>query len=367
MFPAVDRTFVSGLRGALSDAGVDHQLLLEPVGVCAVKDQVVERVQRVLLQEPDVVTGIMGAGLSRHVHEIFSGARVPFILNDMGADPVMTGAARNPFVIGNTLNLWQSMYALGAWAARNLGTKAAVAAALHDAGYGMVQAFWLGFSNAGGAVLGTEVTHRASADQDPSESLGRIAALEADFVMAFYAGREGASFVRAWNALGRGTRLPLIATPLMTHDHWLPGMDGATAGVRTAFSWDMSSLPGEHERFRRVAGIGDGMSPAVFALLGYETGRMLAAARERKSAQGSWRDALAGAAFSSPRGDLVVDPVTGEVATEDFLIEMRPGDDGTLDRATVSRLELPASYASDYETVRQSDARSGWLNPYLVT
>ena len=373
LFPAVDQSFVAGLRGALTDAGVPFELVIEPTSTAAVKDLVIEKVQRMLLQHaPDVVTAVLGAGLSRHVHPMFRDAETPFIVADLGADPIMTGESRNPFAFSVTLDLWRSAAALGYWAARALGSKACIAAGFHEAGYGLVPAFWLGFQQAGGGtVLSTEVTHRKSADDDPSEHLQRIAALNPDFVMAFYSGREGISFVNAWHDLGLSARLPLIASPLFTHELWLTRMPHPPAGLRTAMSWDTTAHADEHERFRRLAKVGEGKSPAVFALLGYETGRMLASAAARNGGERSGEalcQALSGASFMSPRGRMQVDECTGEaVGTQDYLQELRRGPDGTWSHVTIEALPPPPSFRAAYDAVRQADERSGWLNPYLVT
>jgi branched-chain amino acid transport system substrate-binding protein len=374
MFPGAGQGFLAGLRGALEDAGLAHEIVPEPVGVCGDKDLAAERIQRLLLQRaPDVVTGIMGAGVLRHVHAHFSDAETPFIVNDLGGDPLMTGGAPNPFVFGNALHLWQSMYALGYWASQHIGRRACVAAALHEAGYGIVHAFWLGFSEAGGGeVLATEVTHRATPDDDPSEQIRRLAAGGPDFVMAFYAGREGVSFANAWSALGLAGTIPLLASPLMTHDFWRPRMPPEVIdGVRTAFSWDVTARPEAHERFRRVCGVAPGKEPAVFTLLGYETGQMLAAAQQAAGGAltggAAWREALPGVAFSSPRGALHVDTESGEVDAEPYLFEWRRSADGTLGLVSRGPLERPASCRAAYAAIQASDARSGWFNPYLVT
>jgi branched-chain amino acid transport system substrate-binding protein len=372
MFPGAGQDFLAGLKGALADGGVPHDIVVEPTGACAVKDVVTDRIQRLLLQHtPDVVTGIMGAGLSRHVHTFFSGGQTPFIVNDIGGDPLLTGGAPDPYVFCNTLNVWQSMHALGYWASQHLGSKACIAAAFHDAGYGIVQAFWLGFAEAGGGtVLATQVTHRETADDDPTEQVRMIRDLEPDFVMGFYAGREGISFVNAWTALGCAGTIPLLATPLMAHELWLPKMAEGVAGVRTAFSWDAGAEPEEHERFRHVCPGVAGREPAVFALLGYETGRMLCAAVARAGGAAggpALHDALAGVECTSPRGRLRLDPDTGEVATVDYLMELQRGADGTVAPRTIGPLDLAPSCRADYESLKRQDARSGWLNPYLVT
>ena len=373
LYPAVDQSFVAGLRGALADAGVAFELAVEPTGTAAVKDTVTEKVQRLLLQhDPDVVIALIGAGLSRHVHPVFRDAETPLIVADLGADPIMLGKSRNPFAFSTTLNLWRSVAALGYWAARSCGPKACIAAGFHEAGYGLVPAFWMGFQEAGGGtILSTEVTHRKDSDEDPSEQLQRIAALNPDFVMSFYAGRSAISFADAWHGTGLSARLPLLASPLFTHDAWLTQMAAPPAGARTAWSWDPAAHVEEQEQFRRLSKIGERKSPAVFALLGYETGRMLASAVSRSDGERSGEAlcrALSGASFMSPRGQLLVDEVTGDVTgSHDYLQELRCGPDGAWSRVTTATLVPPPSFHAAYEALRQADERSGWLNPYLVT
>jgi branched-chain amino acid transport system substrate-binding protein len=327
----------------------------------------------VLLQHgPDVVVAVVGAGLSQDVHPLFRDVETPLILADLGADPLMLGPSRNPFAFSTTLDLWRSVASLGYWAARSLGSKACIATGFHEAGYGLVPAFWLGFQEAGGGtILSTDVTHRTSADDDPSEHVQRIAERQPDFVMGFYSGREGVSFINAWHAAGLSSRIPLISSPLMTHDVWLTQMPHPPVGLRTVWSWDTATHAGEEDKFRRLAKIGGGKSPAVFALLGYETGRLLASAAARlgseRSAEAMCR-ALSGASFLSPRGQLHVDESTGEVeGTQDYLQELRRGPDGTLSHVTIEALTPPPSFRAAYDAVRLGDQRSGWLNPYLVT
>lgn len=374
MFPGAGRGFLAGLRGALAEAEVECQVIPEPVGACAVKDQVIDHIQRLLLQhDPHVVTGIMGSGLLRHTHSLFIDARTPFIVNDLGADPLMTGGSRSPFVFSNSFKLWQSMYALGFWAATHIGRRAAVAAAFHEAGYGIVNAFWLGFCEAGGGeVIATEVTHRTTADDDPAEQVRRLRGLEPDLVMAFYAGREGVSFANAWAALGCAGRIPLLASPLMTHRYWLPQMPvEAIDGMRTAFSWDITARKDRLAEFRETSGVTLDEEPAVFTLLGYETGLLLAAAAGRAGGTPSrgdgWRDALSGVAIDSPRGDVRFDEATGEVATRDTLQQWGRADDGVPAPSTLSELSLPPTFDEAYASVNRNDTRSGWFNPYLVT
>lgn len=370
MFPRLDACFLAGLKCALAETDLAPELLIEPVGNAAVRDIMTEKVQRLLIQEPHIVTGIIGSGVAPHVHTFFSDRSVPFIVNNLGADPLTLGGEENPFLFHNSLNLWQSSYALGFWAAGHAGKRTAIATSFHEAGYDMIRAFSQGFSYlGGGTILGTEVTHRASAVEDPIDSLKRIADLEPDFIAAFYSGREGVTFMKAYDALGLQAQLPIVATPMMIHGNWLPQIGAAAAGTRTAISWDGAACAETQAGLRAAWGTKREDEPAVFCLLGYESGMLIGqaladGATDPRDGE-SLRRGIAGKKIDSPRGELTVDPATGEVLTTDYLHEICPADGG-LRAVSHGRLELPASCRSDRAHYKREAGRSGWLNPYLV-
>lgn len=373
MFPGVDQGFLAGLKGAFAATVVDVRLVVEPVGAGAVRDVVTDKVQKLLLAEdPHAVVGVLGAGLVPHVKTLFTHHRTPFLVCNLGADLLLTAGEPAPFVFWNSLNVWQSTYALGYWAARNVGRTAVVAAAFHEAGYGIVHAFWLGFEHAGGGrILATEVTHRESATADPSEALRRLADHRPDFFFGLYSGREGVSFMRAYTALGLAGGVPLVTTPLMTHGHWLPQMGPEILGAHTACSW----VPGTHpEADRRFADASAGARPRpgpdFFGLLGYEAGLVIREALARIGGVpedgDALRDAMAGADFASPRGPMHVDAETLEVATVDQLVTLGRAATGEAEWTAAGALELPDRYGDDAKAAREVETKSGWVNPYLV-
>ncbi len=360
-----------GLKGALAERGVDHTLALEPVGNAAVKDTVVDRIQRLFLQhQPHVVTGILGAPILRHVTHFLRDNETPILVNNLGADPLLDGSDPNPWIFHNSFNLWQSMYALGYWAAREMGIRACVASAFHEAGYGLVTAFWNGFTEAGGGtIVATEVTHRERSDDDPGPALQRLADLDPDFIVGLYSGREGVSFAGAYAALGLDT--PLVASPLMFHERWRSQMTADFPGAKTVFSWDRQGHDAAHRRFLSACEAVDTRTPDLFALLGYEAGHALAGLAEQPEALSEGPDAilgaLAGSTFPSPRGNWTLDPRGRHVVTTDHLLDVQVGDEGPTELRALETLELPARYQSDHDAFKSQEVRPGWINPYLVT
>ncbi len=372
MFPRVDQDFLGGLRAGLGEAAAACELTLEPGGPAADPRIVTDKLQRLLLQHrPHVVVGIVGSAMLRHVHALFSDARVPFVVNNLGAEPLLDGGAPNEYVFHNSFNLWQSMYALGSWAARTLGRRAALASGFHDSGYGIVPAFWSGFCDAGGGeIVATEVTNRDSSEEDPSVALQRLADAKPDLIVGLYAGRSALSFMQSYDALGLAPTLPLISSAFLMHRQWLGAMGDTAIGVRTAFSWDRDARRDEDRAFHAACAAAELPDPDVFALLGYETGKALADAAARcgdKPSGDAVREALPLAVITSPRGEFSFDASTGEVPTKDYLLEVQRGEDGAARLATVGTLDLPERYAAEYAAYRAQEVRTGWTNAYMIT
>ena len=372
MFPGVDQALLAGLEGAVADMDPPPRFIVEPVGAGARLDTVASKVQRLLLVErPHVVVGILGAGVVPHVRMFFDQHRTPFIACNLGGDVLPNNGTPQQFVFWNSLNLWQSTYALGWWAASNVGRSVAVAAAFHEAGYGIVDAFYRGFLGGGGRIAAIEVTHRESATQDPSDAVARLAASGADFLFGLYSGREGVSFMQALAAAGLAGGLPLVTTPMLTHGHWAAALPPEVLGSRTACSWVPGTHPVEDQKFLAAsAGRGTRPLPDVFGLVAYEAGLLIAAALARTNGRPVTgellAEAIAGAEFASPRGAMRVDPTLREVTTSDSLIEIVEDVAGTPAWRAIEPLPLPDRYRDDTHELRQLERKTGWLNAYLV-
>ena len=71
---------------------------------------------------------------AQHLTSLFEQRQVPLVLANVGAH-VVRPRQRHPLVLHHSLGYWQSSFALGRWAARNLGPRAYVSASIVDAGY----------------------------------------------------------------------------------------------------------------------------------------------------------------------------------------------------------------------------------------
>lgn len=369
--PRLDRDFLGGIRGALAERGVEHRLAIELTGNAALPASVVEKAQRLLLEHgPAIVTGVIGTLMMPHLASLFDEARTALVISNIGADPLLDAGHRHPYVIHHSLELWRSTYALGRWAAEHVGKRACLAVGYHESGYSIVGAFWAGFSDGGGEILATEVTHRSSPDEDPSPAVARLVEHDPELVVALSSGPDGVSFVGAYRRLTASKPIPLIASALMLHPRWLAEMGDAALGIRTVFGWDAAADSPAAAAFDRARALGGSPDREVFALLGYECGLAIAAAAHSADALDAepFLRALNGVSIDSPRGALRVDPAAGEIrGGQHHVFEVQRDAESGVRLVRIEALAVDPECESHYAELRRQEIRPGWINPYLVT
>lgn len=104
----------------------------------------------------------LGDGYADELRPILEQHALPAICNEFGAK--ISALETSPFILSNSLKLWQSEWALGGFVAgqrkTNIGrgNTAVIVCTLREAGYDLPFAFRSGFENAGGQILETMIS-----------------------------------------------------------------------------------------------------------------------------------------------------------------------------------------------------------------
>ena len=198
----------------------------------------------------DAVAGFAGGDLAARM-ALDPGA-VPFVACDLGADFVRARRA-NPLRVRHSLGYWQANYAMGRWAAANLGRRVLIAADFLESGHDVVYAFRRAFEAAGGEVVGVVRTGLPDGTGALPEVARSVRSNVPDFVYAFYSGKRAGDFLRTYQAEGLAGTTPLAGAAMLTE------RAGAAAfeGIVTAASWAPDTA-------------------GPFAVLGYEAAQRIA-------------------------------------------------------------------------------------------
>jgi branched-chain amino acid transport system substrate-binding protein len=312
----------------------------------------------------DVVVAGVSALVAERLGPLFARRRTPLVVANTGAHVVPT-AARSPFVLHNSLLYWQASFAMGRWAARNLGRRAFVATSLHDAGYDSVYAFRRGFESAGGAVVGEGVSHADPASPELAALFAAARESRAGVVYGLYSGDAATEFVRGYAASGGRARL--VVGSLAVEDYSLRRIGAAAAGVLSAASWTASAQGKLNRAFKQAFRNEYGRAPDPFAALGYDTALLVVEGMRRALGRGlrmqGLVEALRGASVNGPRGRLVVDAATNTVRGPIAIRRVRRVASGL---ANVAVTTVPPVRSRPKELSALTSARrSGYVNEYL--
>ena len=361
IYPLLGEHFRAGIKTYLLKANrslnlqfydADPNMILTATQKLVVEDRV------------DLVVALIGANLADRLRPIFDEAHIPLIVADIGANAIRPDE-RSPYVVYNSLDLWQANWAMAAQAVGQFGHNVVTAASFYESGYDALYAVQLGVESAGGKVVDTLITHTAPQSSGIEAALAAIRAAHPDSVFAHYSGQESVEFLDAYLTSGLSGDIPLVTSGFALHDHALTALGNELVGVQSGLSWS-NSLPYEtNTQFTAAFRDFSGYSADALAVLGYDTAHLIDHAA---GAAGSFNpdrmmQALNAAQIDSPRGLLTLNPATRSFGSPIYQREVRPQG---LALANVAVAALDGVSAQEaWAKLPETSIRSGWLNPYL--
>jgi branched-chain amino acid transport system substrate-binding protein len=314
----------------------------------------------------DLVTGIVDTAVNIEIRRLFHNKRIFLIANQVGAN-VLRAHDHSPYIIHNSLDYWQANWALGHWAANHVGKKALVAASFYESGYDALYAFNLGFEDGGGKIIRTVVDNLPSEKPDNSALMSVIKKDKPDLVFASYSGGEAINFVKAFSCSDFYRQIPLLGSGFMVDETILKTQGKTALGIRSCFPWSSSLNQTASKEFCAAYRKKTGHSADAFAMLGFETARLIAEAVN--TANGNLQDSnllrkgFVNARFNSPRGQLKMNTHTCNFSGPLYLREVRRHG-RSLVNEVIGELNTrtePDTYAAELF----AGPKTGWLNPYL--
>jgi len=236
----------------------------------------------------------------------------------------------SPYFVRTSFSMWHAGYSLGEAAAKILHAKTAVVGYTDfPPGKDSLAAFKRSFEAAGGKVIDEIPMGGAAAVPDFTPFFQRAKDKKPDVFFVFVpAGDHAAAVVKTYAALGmRDVGIKLIGPGDITQDTKLQAMGPAAVGLITMHHYNADLDNPENKRF--VAAwkkeYGATSTPDFMAVGGYDG--MAAIVHVVQTLKGKIDadkalDALRGWKFSSPRGPIMIDPVTRDIVMNEYLSEV---------------------------------------------
>jgi ABC-type branched-subunit amino acid transport system substrate-binding protein len=312
--------------------------------------------QRLLDGGADVVVAAVGAPVAEGLEAACRDAGAALVTAGVGAHVVADRGRKRPDAVHNSLQHWASALTLGRWAAAKRGRTMHAVVAAPDAGYDSVFALRRGFTARGGSVVGLTITHNGT---DLSDLVADVRRTRPAVVGVSASGGRAVEVVRALRAAG--ITAPVLLDDLALAEGGLSALGRRGRGVFTAASRVDAELLRQLRAQLRTAGVG----PTPYAVLGHDTGLLVAAGLDRLGSRPSAAlpRVLAGTRVAGVRGVQVVHPRLGTVSTPLEVRRVRPA------RATTTRVAKRARVGGAAPAMAVVAGRdgSGYVNEYQTT
>lgn len=366
MFPTLALDFLNGLNLAFKTFASDiliPKLLIESVGNATGKS-LLQTAEKMILQE-DVTLTISFCGIFnlKDLAGIFKVYKKPLIHVDLGGN-VFNEEHTNPYVIHHTLNLWQSAYYSGVYAAQTFGKNAALALSFYDGGYHLAESFVRGFTENGGNVVYTYVSPMDYKSESFKTMIDGIQNANPDFVYLLFSYNEGFKVFDVISKSSLNGKTPILASPLMTEE----SSNSENYNLNNVFSissWAFNEETTQMKNFQSNYFALYNNSPNVLSLLGYEAGLTISICIEKNSGiPPTIGDFVNSLILETPRGELTFSDFNESQVLLNTVRQFLFTDNQNKNKV-VKTVHL-SNQKELYDKFKDLPY-SGWQNPYIIT
>jgi branched-chain amino acid transport system substrate-binding protein len=305
-YAALGNNIADGLRLALAEEG--GKLGGRAVEYVQVDDEsdpakAPANVNRLIVGEKvDILTGPVHSGVAMAMVQIVRQEKTLTIITNAGVNAA-TGSLCAPNIFRTSFSNWQVGFPCGDVVLKDGHKKVVTMFWNYAVGIEITAAFKESFLAGGGTVIKEIAVPFPSVDFQAN--LSEVAALKPDAVFVFFAGAGAAKFVKDWADAGLRDKIPLYATGFLT-EGVLAAQGAAAEGIKTTLYY-ADSLPNPaNQKFRAAFRKATSRESDVYAVAGYDTGKLLAQALAKVkgdvAAQKETIAALESATLDSPRG-----------------------------------------------------------------
>jgi branched-chain amino acid transport system substrate-binding protein len=319
--------------------------------------------------DADIIVAHASISLINDVWELFHQNEKILVATILG-EKVGTTIPFSPFVYINSLNLWQSNWALGKWSAENIGHKAAIVNTFYDAGYDSGNTFKLGFENGGGKQIGIFIIDPPRGTFNPGAVVTELEKFSPDVIFANLSGIGATAFLKAYLKSGLKGNAELVASPLALTEQAFTTIGSDCCGIKSVFTWSPVLENKMNVEFVTLLENEKKENADVFHLLGFETAMMILDAVKKSGMTSfntqSFYSALENTEMVSPRGLVKMDKKSHIASSPYYMREVSFLNNNLVNLIISDQLDVTDE--NDEEIHREySGITSGWINPYLTT
>jgi branched-chain amino acid transport system substrate-binding protein len=279
----------------------------------------------------EIITGVNFSNEGFAMMDVCKEAKVPTVIMLAGANGMTDGC---PYAARISFAMWQAGYPMGEYAATKMGLKtAAIAYANYAPGKDSSAAFRNAFEKSGGKIV-ADVPLPFPNIPDFTPFLQRLKDMKPDAIYVFVpAGKWSTGIMKTYADLGmREAGIKLIGPGDITQDTELPNMGDVPVGVVTVHHYSAAGARPENVAFVKAwkEAYGANSSPDFFGVQGWDGMKLIYDAIEKSNGKvtpDSFLSVARGWTYDkSPRGPMMIDPVTRDVVNNEYVRRVEKKD-----------------------------------------
>ena len=227
--------------------------------------------QLVVGENSDFIIGPVHSGVAMGMIKVARQEGAIMIIPNAGLNAA-TRQLCAPNIFRTSFSAWQTSYPMGRMAYDMGYRKIATMAWNYSFGKESLSAFEEAFTAAGGEVVKQFLTPFPKVEFQ--SYLTEIASIKPDAVFAFYAGGGAVKFVKDYAAAGIKKSIPLLGSGFVT-DGTLTAQGKSAEGVKTTLHYAASLDNLTNKAFQKAYIKAYGKPADIYAVQGYDTGKML--------------------------------------------------------------------------------------------
>ncbi|HTI69859.1 MAG TPA: ABC transporter substrate-binding protein [Candidatus Limnocylindria bacterium] len=370
--PALADNLLQGTRLAIAETQTDigaWKIELIPVEVTSDPRTFPSTVSKLYaVQNCHAVMGPVNSGILTTMKESLQSEGRPFISTTTGANMARPPESmRNLFRV--SLGYWRSTYALGKWAAETVGQRAYIATTLLEAGFDSNGTFYCGYGDGGAVDYRFCVADAPDFNLRTEPFIADLQTYQPTFLYLSAIGSKAITLLKDLHDAGILAGLPVLSTGFYTELPWGHKLGDAALGIRNCFTWAASLDLPENHSFTSAFQQQTTRSADSFALLGYETGKLVAQAIAKSGTDAddpeSLIQSLESGSFASPRGKVAMDPVSHVLGGPLYLRQVVKAGK-SLSHEILGTLPSPGEFDPCVGSMLSNPA-SGWYNEHICT
>jgi branched-chain amino acid transport system substrate-binding protein len=253
--------------------------------------------------------------------------RTPYVITVGGGSEITRPAKRNPYIVRTSYNIWAQAYPFGKWVAQNRNKRAYIFCPDYAAGKEFADAFRAGFTEAGGTITGESFAPLASPDFLPY--VLKVAETKPEAVFGFWGASAAVRYLKAADQVGLSRSAKLLLSGFAVDYDTLPETGNAAIGAISMHVWNLDLPNPENQAFVKACTAKQNKTPSFVQLFGWDAIRAVHAAVERVKGDVDDKEKFAaafrGVSFTSPRGRMAIDQVSGDVIQDLYIRETVAG------------------------------------------